>query len=71
MFLGRMEQAMHSLRQPIPVDETPSAPSGNPAIHCLTYCQNVAGLWLKYGAKPVNIGTSLWYEIIARDVMIC
>jgi hypothetical protein len=47
------------------------SPLWHPAIQHLTYCQNVAGLWLKYGAKSVNIETSSWCAIIDRDVMIC
>ena len=38
-------------------------PSGIPAIQYLTYSQNVAGLWLKYGAKPRNKGVSLLSKI--------
>src|SRR5262249_42658143 len=32
------------------VESAPAAPSGIPVHEYLTYCQNVAGLWLKYGA---------------------
>jgi len=31
------------------------SPHWHPAIQCIRYSQNVAGLWLKYGAKPPNI----------------
>jgi hypothetical protein len=47
-----------------PPVEPPLAPSGIPAIQYLTYSQNVAGLWLKYGAKPRNKGLSLLSKIL-------
>ena len=34
-------------------------------------CQNVAGLWLKYGVKPLKIETSLRSEILLHDATIC
>ena len=34
-------------------------------------CQNVAGLWLKYGAKSLKIETSLRCEILLHDATIC
>ena len=36
-----------------------------------TYSQNVAGLWLKYGVKPLNIGTSSQCKILSPDATIC
>src|SRR4029077_9095091 len=39
-------------RSPIPNTLNRRSPPWHPAIQLLTtYCQNVAGLWLKYGAK--------------------
>src|SRR5262249_14590722 len=50
-------------------------PPDNPLWHsgdqCLTYSQNVAGLWLKYGAKPRNTGTSSLSVIVALGVKFC
>jgi hypothetical protein len=36
-----------------------------------TYSQNVAGLWLKYGAKSLNIEASSHCKIFACDATIC
>jgi hypothetical protein len=36
-----------------------------------TYSQNVAGLWLKYGAKSLKIGAFAHREILSPDVKIC
>jgi hypothetical protein len=36
-----------------------------------TLCQNVAGLWLKYGAKSLKIETSSRCEILLHDATIC
>lgn len=68
MFLGRMGRAntgRHSQLEP------QGSPSGVPAIQYLTYSQNVAGLWLKYGAKPRNKGVSSLSKILAFDVKFC
>jgi hypothetical protein len=37
----------------------------------LTYRQNVAGLWLKYGAKPLKIRGSSLCKILSVDATIC
>jgi hypothetical protein len=37
----------------------------------LTYCQNVAGLWLKYGARSLKIETSSPRAIPFNGVTIC
>jgi hypothetical protein len=50
---------------------TTGSPLWHPAIQYLTYRQNVAGLWLKYGTKPLFIGTSWVRKILTTDVMIC
>jgi hypothetical protein len=70
MFLGRLKQAMFDWNRPFRV-ETTGSPLWHPAIQSLTYCQNVAGLWLKYGAKSPIIGTSWACKILTSDVMIC
>jgi len=56
MLFVRKEQAMGSwmIADP-PSIGMPAAPTGNPAIQYLTICQNVAGLWLKYGVKSLKI----------------
>jgi hypothetical protein len=36
-----------------------------------TYSQIVAGLWLKYGVKSLNIKASLHRKIFACDATIC
>ena len=46
-------------------------PPWHPAIQYLRYCQNVAGLWLKYGAKSLNTETSVQCEIQFDDATIC
>jgi len=47
------------------------SPLWHPAIQCLAYSQNVAGLWLKYGAKTPNIWTSLRRKILPHRATIC
>ena len=42
-----------------------------PGDSVLTYSQNVAGLWLKYGAKSPFNGTSLRCKILFGDGRIC
>jgi len=49
----------------------PAAPTGDPAIQYLITRQDVAGLWLKYGVKPVKIETSLRCGILLADATIC
>jgi len=51
MLLGFQEQAMGLQDRRSPTRRTAAAPHWHPAIQLLTYCQNVAGLWLKYGVK--------------------
>jgi hypothetical protein len=34
-------------------------------------CQNVAGLWLKYGVKSLKIETSVCCAILLNDATIC
>jgi hypothetical protein len=64
---GRKEKA----GTPVPlVDEITGSPHWRPAIRCLPECQNVAGLWLKYGAKPFNIDNFPCCENLFGDVTI-
>jgi hypothetical protein len=42
-----------------------------PGDSMLTYRQNVAGLWLKYGAKPLKIETYSRCKILSVDATIC
>jgi hypothetical protein len=48
-----------------------AAPTGDPAIQYLVIRQDVAGLWLKYGVKPLKIETSLRCGILLDDATIC
>jgi hypothetical protein len=47
--------------------DSPLAPGDS--MH--TYTENVAGLWLKYGAKSLKIETSSQCEILFDDATIC
>ena len=42
-----------------------------PGDSTLTYSQNVAGLWLKYGAKSLKIEGSAAQKILWGDATIC
>jgi hypothetical protein len=42
-----------------------------PGDSMLTYSQNVAGLWLKYGAKSLKIEASSQCKILPGDATIC
>ncbi len=60
------------LRSPVPdLDESRQPPNWHPAIQCIFVCQNVAGLWLKYGARSAKIETSLRREILLHVATIC
>jgi hypothetical protein len=61
MFLGRKGNGEDWPPSPV---KSPGAPSGIPTIQQLTYSQNVAGLWLKYGASPRNKGVSSLSKIL-------
>jgi hypothetical protein len=56
LFSGWKRKAMDTWISPIPVFRLqighPGSPHWHPAIHGLRISQNVAGLWLKYGAWP-------------------
>ena len=49
---------------------TASAPAGIRRFSTHV-CQNVVGLWLKYGAKSLKIRASLRCEILLHDTTIC
>jgi len=49
----------------------PGSPHWHPAIQRLSICQNVAGLWLKYGANSLKIETSLRRKIPPSVATIC
>jgi len=58
-----------------PSSPTPDTPS-SPAPTCKSTIQypanqNVAGLWLKYGAKSLKIKTSWLCGILERDATNC
>jgi hypothetical protein len=67
-FLGREGNSVVCCH---PLVQSPVSPSGAPAIQYLTYSQNVAGLWLKYGAKPLNKGGFVAAKESAIDVKFC
>jgi hypothetical protein len=71
MFLGCEEKATDSWKSPIPEVLTPGSPHWHPAIQCLRYSQNVAGLWLKYGAKSLKNETFQRCKILFDDATIC
>ena len=54
-----------------PQEEDPRQPPLAFRDSKLTSCQNVAGLWLKYGAKSLKIETSSRYKILLLDATIC
>ena len=65
MFLGRVGKGDGFIELASPrVDEHRQPPLWHPDIQRLAYSQNVAGLWLKYGAKTPNIWTSLRRKIL-------
>ena len=47
------------------------SPHWHPTIQRLTYSQNVAGLWLKYGVKSLKIETYGPRKILWGDATIC
>jgi hypothetical protein len=71
MFLGRNEQATGSWMIAYPQLEEPRQPPLAFRDSKLTLCQNVAGLWLKYGAKSLKIETSGPCKILLFDATIC
>jgi hypothetical protein len=71
MLLGRVELATGSSEIVSPLVETAGSPHWHPAIHCITYRQNVAGLWLKYGVKSRKIEHFCASENSAPDATIC
>jgi hypothetical protein len=67
MFLGRKEKATGSWMIAYPQVEQVEEPRQPPLAFrdsTLTLCQNVAGLWLKYGAKSLKIETSSRCKIL-------
>jgi hypothetical protein len=67
-------KAKGSLRSPSPRDRQVDhrrQPPLEPDDSILTYRQNVAGLWLKYGAKSLKSRTSSRCKILWGDATIC
>jgi hypothetical protein len=58
MFPGRKEKATGSWMIADPLLDEPRQPPLASGDSILRYSQNVAGLWLKYGAKSLKIETS-------------
>ena len=54
MFLGRKWE--QQIATAVPRSNRWPTPHWHSAIQCLTYSQNVVGMWLKYGARPRNKG---------------
>ena len=72
MFLGRKEKAMNSSLVADPLRSVNAgSPHCRPAIQCLCNSQNVAGLWLKYGAKSLKSRTSSRCKKLSPDATIC
>jgi hypothetical protein len=71
MFPGCKEKAKGSwkIADPSVVLNAGSPLAPGDSMH--TYRQNVAGLWLKYGAKSLKIETSSQCEIQFGDATIC
>jgi hypothetical protein len=46
-------------------------PAGIRRFNCLRYSQNVAALWLKYGAKSLKSETFQRCKILFDDATIC
>jgi hypothetical protein len=72
-LLGSQEPATGSKRPPIPkFKQSPAAPRLEfRRFNTHILCQNVAGLWLKYGAKPAKIEASWRPKIKLHDATIC
>ncbi|SHL10413.1 hypothetical protein SAMN05444159_5000 [Bradyrhizobium lablabi] len=71
MFLGRNEQATGPWMIAYPQVEEPRQPPLAFRDSKLTICQNVAGLWLKYGAKSLKIAASPPAKFLPGSATIC
>jgi len=69
MSFGRKEYATRPWKIAYPSPETTEARHANRRFNTQD-CQIVAGLWLKYGAKPLNIARSSRFEILPDDATI-
>jgi hypothetical protein len=54
MLLGRMGKATDLSEIAYSLVGITDSPHRHPMIQCIRYSQNVAGLWLKYGASAPN-----------------
>jgi hypothetical protein len=70
MLAVRKEEAMGSPSSPTPGYGLVASPTCKSTIQYPAN-QNVAGLWLKYGAKSLKIKTSWWCGILVRDATNC
>src|ERR1700712_1991971 len=69
-FSAARERRRAHGRSPFPGRSPPAAPlASGDSTH--TYSQNVAGLWLKYGAKSLNIEASSHRKIFGCHATIC
>jgi hypothetical protein len=71
MFPGRKEKATGSWKIADPWSLLAGSPHWHPTIQCVLNSQNVAGLWLKYGAKSLKVETSSRCKILFGDATIC
>jgi hypothetical protein len=71
MFLGRKGQATGPWMIADPLVDEPRQPPLASGDSIPIFRQNVAGLWLKYGAKSLKIETSSRYKILLLDATIC
>jgi hypothetical protein len=78
MRLGSLDIARPSgkgdgfiMERRVPNSMNAGSPHWHPVIHCLCILQNVAGLWLKYGANFPKIAASLRRKNKLGDATIC
>jgi hypothetical protein len=71
MFPGRKDKATFHGRSSLPLWIIVDSPRWHPTIQRLHNSQNVAGLWLKYGAKSLKIEVSGRRKILWGDATIC
>jgi hypothetical protein len=69
MSCGRQEYAMPAWKIAYFSPETTAARLADRRFNSQN-CQIVAGLWLKYGASPLNIESSSWFKILPGDATI-
>jgi hypothetical protein len=71
MLVGHRKRTKDHLSIAPPDQKNAGSPHWHPTIHSSSIRQNVAGLWLKYGARPAKTTASLRRKISSRDATIC